>query len=655
MFSRVLLLLTILLCGSGLQAADQLPRRLPPAGIEIPLKVSRELSAELAEVNTALQRWKETAPDLKSLEPDVAVYLKAVRRALANGEFWNSQETEWAGNLLATARRRLQALQNSQSPFTTADGMIYRGFRSALDDSVQPYGLQIPEGLDHSRPAPLYVFLHGRNEKMVELQFLEQFRNLGRVEAPGTFVLHVFGRYCNGYKAAGEVDVREAVAHVCKNYKVDRDRIAITGFSMGGAGVWHLAAHYPDLWMAASPGAGFAETAQYNKLKPAEYPPWYEQSLWGLYDVPGYVRNLFNMEVIAYSGELDPQMQASSVMASAYRKHGRTLNHIIGPNTGHKYHSESRLEILRQLAATAERGLNRNPESVTFQTRTLRYDRCRWVRIVQLQKHWTDSHVDARQKEGSIQIATHNVAALEIQVRDGLRLGGAQVRIDGTGIRLNDNTPTTVTLFRNNGTWSLKGPEGPQHLQKTHGLQGPIDDAFLEPFLVVTPGATAAHPRINEWVHFELNHFIDRWRRLFRGDVRMKADVDVTAEDMKRYNLILWGDPTSNKVLAAVLPNLPLCWTTDSVTVGPSNFSAAHHVPVLIYPNPAAPDRYVVINSGITFREAHDRTNSLQNPKLPDWAILNLDISPNTETAGRVVAADFFDERWQVKPVSTNK
>jgi hypothetical protein len=57
----------------------------------------------------------------------------------------------------------------------------------------------------------------------------------------------------------------------------------------------------------------------------------------------------------------------------------------------------------------------------------------------------------------------------------------------------------------------------------------------------------------------------------------------------------------------------------------------------------------VVINSGLTFREAHDRTNSLQNPKLPDWAILDITQPPNDETAGRVVEADFFDEHWKVK------
>ena len=93
-----------------------------------------------------------------------------------------------------------------------------------------------------------------------------------------------------------------------------------------------------------------------------------------------------------------------------------------------------------------------------------------------------------------------------------------------------------------------------------------------------------------------------------------------------------------------------MCHTAviSGLSVGSSEYSASNHVPVLVYPNPLAPDRYVVLNSGMTFREGHDRTNSLQNPKLPDWAVLSLHEAPNAETAGRVVAAEFFDERWQV-------
>ena len=55
-----------------------------------------------------------------------------------------------------------------------------------------------------------------------------------------------------------------------------------------------------------------------------------------------------------------------------------------------------------------------------------------------------------------------------------------------------------------------------------------------------------------------------------------------------------------------------------------------------------------MLTSGITFREGHDRTNSFQNLKLSDRAILDISSPPTALAAGAVVAADFFDERWRV-------
>ena len=92
-----------------------------------------------------------------------------------------------------------------------------------------------------------------------------------------------------------------------------------------------------------------------------------------------------------------------------------------------------------------------------------------------------------------------------------------------------------------------------------------------------------------------------------------------------------------------------MLWDAKKVGIrGKDSFDAATHVPALTYPALKSAGFEVVINSGLTFREAHDKTNSLQNPKLPDWAIFDITQPPTAESAGKVVAADFFDDRWQV-------
>ena len=137
------------------------------------------------------------------------------------------------------------------------------------------------------------------------------------------------------------------------------------------------------------------------------------------------------------------------------------------------------------------------------------------------------------------------------------------------------------------------------------------------------------------------------WRGLMRGEPHV---VKASASNDARGTQILWGDPTSNSQIAKIADLLEAKWTGTKLTVGAQSFDSATHVPVLIQRLPGKDSYTVVLNSGLTFREAHDKTNSLQNPKLPDWAILDITQAPNAESAGKVVAADFFDEHWQVIP-----
>ena len=70
-------------------------------------------------------------------------------------------------------------------------------------------------------------------------------------------------------------------------------------------------------------------------------------------------------------------------------------------------------------------------------------------------------------------------------------------------------------------------------------------------------------------------------------------------------------------------------------------------MPVLISPNPLTPKKYVVLNSGFTFREYDYLNNARQVPKLPDWAILDVDQPTTSRLPAGIVDAGFFSERWQ--------
>ena len=126
-----------------------------------------------------------------------------------------------------------------------------------------------------------------------------------------------------------------------------------------------------------------------------------------------------------------------------------------------------------------------------------------------------------------------------------------------------------------------------------------------------------------------------------------KDDSQITPQDEASANLILWGDPSSNQCLAKIAEKLPIRWTADGISAGDKKFTTDHHVPVLIAPNPRSPKKYVVLNSGFTFREYDYLNNARQVPKLPDWAILDVNQPTTSRVPAGIVDAGFFSERWQ--------
>lgn len=504
------------------------------------------------------------------------------------------------------------------------------------------------------------AWFHGRSETLSEGNFLvARQRDPGEFTPPDTIVLHLYGRYCNANKFAGEVDLFEALEAVKRQYRIDEDRILVRGFSMGGASTWQFATHYAGLWAAAAPGAGFSETPEFlnifaNKSAP---PPWWEQKLWHLYNATDYAANLYNLPTVAYSGEDDRQKQAADAMEKALGEEGMRMTHVIGPKTGHRYHPEARETINRLVDAIAERGRNPYPRKVRFTTWTLAYNQMKWVRIDGLGMHWERARLDAEiAGDRTVEVRTANVTGFTLEMgAGGCPLDVAQkpaVVVDGQ--KLAAPAPMSdrswQAHFRKAGDrWAVAESAGQPGLHKRHGLQGPIDDAFLDRFLFVRPTGTPLAPGVAKWAEGEQNRAIREWRRHFRGDALVRDDTQITDADIASSNLVLWGDPGSNRLLARIAGRLPVRWSGESLVVGKQQFPASTHAVILIYPNPLNSNRYVVLNSGFTFREYDYLNNARQVPKLPDWAVVDTTTPPDERYPGKIAAAGFFGEAWELE------
>ena len=282
----------------------------------------------------------------------------------------------------------------------------------------------------------------------------------------------------------------------------------MAGFSMGGASVWHLGTHHASLWAAATPGAGFAETATYTKAFAPDKapPPWWEQQLWHLYNATDVVANLADTHLIAYSGEIDPQKQSADLMEAAAQREGMKLERLIGPKTAHKYEPETKKVLAARLEELAAQGREENPAKVRLVTYTLAYNQQDWVTVDALEKHWERSDVAAQVIDpGTVQVRTANVAALSFDMAGKMPLAkgrAPKVIIDGQEIAAPPVAATWSAHFRKTaGQWrAAHANEKPTELRKRHGLQGPIDDAFTDSFVFVRPTGKPLNEKVGAWV-----------------------------------------------------------------------------------------------------------------------------------------------------------
>jgi hypothetical protein len=279
-----------------------------------------------------------------------------------------------------------------------------------------------------------------------------------------------------------------------------------------------------------------------------------------------------------------------------------------------------------------------------------------WVAVEGLGKHWQPARAEAEVlNPHEVRIQTENITALTLSMPANADLLDhtlrPEVRVNGQRLeapRMLADGSWKVRLLQRGGRWSVVHSFEDGGLRKRPGLQGPIDDAFMDSFMLVRPTGETWNPGVSKWTGSGFEKAVIEWRNQFRGDARVTADSDITDGDIAANNLILWGDPQSNKLLARIVGKLPVSWDAKVLRVGKKSFASTNHLPVLIYPNPLNPTRYVVLNSGFTFAHPRSTSNADQTPKLPDYAVVDIDGPTSVGVAGEVVDAGFFDEQWRL-------
>ena len=656
--------LVILTLSFGLPAAKVWAQ--PPTAKLLTAEQRQELDAGLAQLDQALIALKSRA-DLPIA--DAAIFAKGVNWAMSYDSEFSAADFNLMQKAIARGLERAKSLATAEIPWKARLGKQTLGYVSQVDQSVQPYGLIVPWGYDKSQPIRLDVVLHGstRPVGLSELRFMSRFDegDAAATAAPSqTFIeLHPLGRVENCYRWAGETDVFEAIEDVCRRFNIDRDRIVLRGMSMGASGTWHLGLKHPDRFVAIGPYCGyvdthrFSETAVPNFVKVGPLPEHQELGLHML-DSVDYAANASVVPAIACMGEKDIFFDAHVIMGQAFQREGLPFVNLISPGTGHVIDPVTHAEQMRRISEYVNRGLNRRPKEIRFVTWTLKYSDCHWLQVLALGQHYARAEFNGKLVEDQLTVdEPRNITRFAIRTDrlpsfpKSIRIGSVELKCPDTGAA----SGSKLVFSKLNGAWQqeteVDGKANP--VGKRPGLQGPIDDAFATPFLCVRGTGKPWNSIVQAYSDASLKRFAGEWRHYFRGDLPIKDDTAVTEEDLQTKNLILFGDPGSNSWIAKTLPQLPAKWTRESVHLGGKDYLAASHILALIAPNPLckSANRYVVINSGHTFREADlAKFNYLLFPRWGDWAVLHVEPQPGSEQSQleNVVEAGYFNESWKL-------
>jgi predicted peptidase len=125
------------------------------------------------------------------------------------------------------------------------------------DGETLLYGRAIPSDYDPKQPRPLVLALHPGGERTsyrgaqyMRSIFLPGLRELNPIIVAPDCPTRAWS------DPAAEKAVMALLDNVLGEFSIDRRRVLVIGFSLGGAGTWFMEAHHSDLFTAAIVMAG---------------------------------------------------------------------------------------------------------------------------------------------------------------------------------------------------------------------------------------------------------------------------------------------------------------------------------------------------------------------------------------------------------------
>jgi hypothetical protein len=173
---------------------------------------------------------------------------------------------------------------------------------------------------DTSKKWPLIIYLHGGSDRGTTLTKLYSSGIPDQIYRGRELPFIVVAPQCPEHvRWSTDNWFDDFYRNVIITYRIDTNRVYLTGFSLGGSGTWYLAVKYPDRFAAIAPMSGFTSNLEF---------------------IDNNIEKLIDMPIWAFHGKVDnvvPFEETERIMNKLEGKN-KNLRFTIEPNVGHWIH-----------------------------------------------------------------------------------------------------------------------------------------------------------------------------------------------------------------------------------------------------------------------------------------------------------------------------
>lgn len=514
-------------------------------------------------------------------------------------------------------------------------------FFSKVDETDQPYAVYIPKNFDETKNYPLVIFLHGA----WSTHRLGLRRVFGKGNVQGTdFIVpgHVplendleairywpelpdveyivaapLARGTAGYQGIPEQDVYEMLDDVKSRFRIDEDRIYLTGLSMGGGGTTWLGLTRPDIWAAIAP------------VCPA--PPDECAEIYG---------NASNLPVHLFIGDKDFLYKTAQEWKARYEATSPRFDYIEYPGIGHNSWEYAYKDgFIFEWFSQFKRDLF--PQQVKFSSKWYKYNKAYWVKFDDLTPG-TLATIDAKfTGENTVEATTSGLDAFTLSLEGHPQFNSSRkvtVKVDGKSFSV--KSADAISFMKSDGAW-VNRKFTPGLTSKKQGAEGPLYAAVSSNHVYVY--GTGGNPSQEELAARRAQAALCADWSGMGGRImvfpRVISDREVRQSDYENSNLILFGTKETNSVIEKFADRLPMHLDAK----------AADHGLVYIFP---LNNHYVLINSGLPWWTPEKKTADQAGfafmgskveilKKYKDFLLFR-------ETPDNIISQGCFDKNWKL-------